>query len=43
MIASPTRKLECMTLFSEPGEIIAGSGLSLNRIRVVTSVPGAGR
>jgi hypothetical protein len=40
-ISTPPRKLECMTLFSEPGEIIVRSGLSLNRIGVVTSAPSA--
>src|SRR5262245_52239695 len=43
-VESPTRKLTCMILFSEPGGTIpgcGGSGLSLKRMSMVTSAPRA--
>jgi hypothetical protein len=38
---SPMRRLACMTLFSEPGEIMLGSGASLKCMSIVTSAPSA--
>jgi hypothetical protein len=45
-VVSPMRRLACMTLASEPGGTIpggGGSGLSWNRISMVTSAPSASR
>ena len=44
IVVCPTRKLACMTLFSDPGGILpgsGGSGLSLKRISISTSAPRA--
>src|SRR3984893_1027509 len=40
-VVSPMRKLICITLSSEPGEHMPGSGLSLKRMSIVTSAPSA--
>src|SRR5438876_6899233 len=42
IVLSPTRKLACITLFSLPGGVqpgCGGSGLSLNRIIMITWAP----
>ncbi len=41
-VVSPMRKLECMTLFSDPGGIMPGGwgcGASLKRMSAVTLAP----